>query len=91
MRTEVKVYEDKTLNDQSFVLDEVVFVRCKLKNCDLFYAGGDFEWVETQFENYRFHWRGPAKNTVGMLMGMGLLKPQSAAPMAVPATAGKAN
>ena len=39
MKSEIKVFEDKTLNDQSFILDEVVFIRCRLKNCDLFYCG----------------------------------------------------
>jgi hypothetical protein len=91
MRSEVKVHEDKNLNNQSFVLDETVFIRCHLKNCDLFYSGGDFEWVETQMENCRFHWRGPAKNMLGMLLGMGLLKPPTAAQPAVPPTAGKPN
>lgn len=91
MRNEVKVYEDKNLNNQSFVLDDVVFIRCHLRNCDLFYSGGDFEWVDTTMENCRFHWRGPAKNTFGMLLGMGLLKTPTEAPPTVPSTAGKPN
>jgi hypothetical protein len=66
MKSEIKVYEDKILNDESFILDEVVFLRCRLKNCDLFYHGGDFEWTETSMENCRFHWRGPAKNSVAL-------------------------
>jgi hypothetical protein len=91
VKNEIKVYEDKTLNDQSFVLDDVVFIRCQMKNCDLFYFGGDFEWVETAMENCRFHWRGPAKNTFAMLAGMGLLKPLTTAQPSVPSTAGKPN
>ena len=91
MRAEVKVYQDKTLNDQAFLLDEVVFIRCKLKDCDVFYAGGDFEWAETSFENCRFHWRGPAKNMLQLLVCMGLLKQPNMAPAAIPATAGKPN
>lgn len=70
MRNEIKVYEDKTLNDQSFSLDEVVFIRCRLKNCDLFYAGGDYEWVETSMENCRFHWRGAAKNSFALFQSL---------------------
>jgi hypothetical protein len=80
VRNEIRVYEDKTLNDQSFVLDEVVFLRCRLKNCDLFYSGGDTEWADTYFENCRFHWRGAAKNTFGLLQVIGLLPKQLPAP-----------
>lgn len=84
----MRVYEDKHLSDQSFVLEEVVFIRCRLKNCDLFYSGGDFEWVETQFENCRFRWRGPAKNTLAMLHGFGWLKPPTQGQPQIPPTAG---
>lgn len=70
MRSEIKVYEDKTLNDQSFCLDEVVFIRCRLKNCDLFYSGGDYEWIETGMENCRFHWRGAAKNSFALFTSL---------------------
>jgi hypothetical protein len=91
MRNEIKVYEDKTLNDQSFILDDVVFIRCRLKNCDLFYAGGDYEWVETHFENCRFHWRGPAKNTVALLQGMGILPLQPPVPTPKTSSASKPN
>lgn len=88
----MRVHEDKTLSDQSFVLEEVVFIRCRLKNCDLFYSGGDFEWTETHFENCRFRWRGPAKNTFAMLHGLGFLKPPTPGQPQIPPTAGqKAN
>jgi hypothetical protein len=83
------VHEDKNMSNQSFVLEETVFRRCRLKNCDLFYSGGDFEWEETNFENCRFHWRGPAKNTFAMLQGFGLLKPPIPGQPQIPATAGQ--
>jgi hypothetical protein len=89
MRNEIKVYEDKTLNDQSFVLDDVVFIRCRLKNCDLFYSGGDSEWANTAFENCRFHWRGAAKNTFALLQSMGILPQQPPAPAPPASTANK--
>jgi hypothetical protein len=88
----MRVYEDKKLSDQSFVVEEVVFIRCHLKNCDLFYSGGDFEWAETQFENCRFRWRGPSKNTLAMLQGLGLLKAPAPGQPQIPPTVGqKAN
>lgn len=91
MRSEIKVYQDKTLNDQSFILDEVIFIRCHLKNCDLFYSGGDTEWAEAKFENCRFHWRGRAKNTFALLQNMGIVPQQPPAPTPPTSTAGKPN
>jgi len=90
MKSEIKVYEDKTLNDQSFILDEVVFIRCRLKNCDLFYSGGDYEWIETGMENCRFHWRGPAKNSVALFQSLQVMS-QQAVPKPPTSTAGKPN
>jgi hypothetical protein len=85
----VKVHQDKSYHDESFTIDECVFVRCTLKNCDFFYSGGDTEWVETKFENCRFHWRGAAKNTFALLQVLGLIQQQP--PSAIPQTVGKPN
>jgi len=90
MRTEIKVYEDKNLNDQSFIIDETVFIRCRLKNCDLFYAGGDYEWIDTNFENCRFHWRGAAKNSFVLFQALQVMSQQPAAPKP-PTSTGRPN
>ena len=87
----MRVYNAENLSDQSFVLEEAVFIRCRLKNCDLFYSGGDFEWVETNFENCRFRWRGPAKTTVMLLQGIGLLKTPTSGQPTIPPTSAKPN
>lgn len=84
----MRVYEDKKLSDQTFVLEEVVFIRCRLTSCDLSYSGGDFEWVETNCENCRFRWRGPAKNALAMLHMLGWLKPPTQGQPQIPPTAG---
>ncbi len=91
MGNEIKVYEDKTLNDLSFILEHVVFIRCRLKNCDLFYSGGDYEWIDTNFDNCRFHWRGMAKNTFALLQGMGIVPLKPPIPTAPTSTAIKPN
>jgi hypothetical protein len=68
----METYRNQNFQGKSFILEDVVFVKCKLIDCDLYYSGGDSEWVETHFENCRFHWRGPAKNTLALLQGMGM-------------------
>jgi hypothetical protein len=79
-RDSIKVYQNKNIHDDSFILDESIFIDCQLKNCDLFYSGGDTEWANTKFENCRFHWRGPAKNMFALLQMIGLLPIQLSAP-----------
>jgi hypothetical protein len=69
----VKIYQDKNISDQTFVLEEVVFVNCVLKNCDLFYSGGDFEFLNLKADGCRFHFPGPAKSTQILLQSFGML------------------
>jgi len=90
-RETIKVYQGKTLNDQSFVLEDCVFLDCVLKNCDLFFSGGDTEWANTRFEGCRFHWRGSAKSTIAMLQVMGVLPLQPPQPTPPASTANKPN
>ena len=66
--------DGKKLSKQAFVLEETYFVNCVLRECDLFYSGGDCQWVNTTFENCYFHWLGAAKNTRKLLGVLGMLK-----------------
>ncbi len=90
----METYRTQDLQGKSFILEQVAFVKCKLTDCDLYYAGGDFDWADTTFENCRFHWQGAAKNTVALLQAMGALRlpqtpPQSSMP--TPTTSQKPN
>jgi hypothetical protein len=83
----MEVIKDQKFAQRAFVLEDTVFVNCHLKQCDLFYSGGDVEWLNTNFENCRFHWRGAAKNTFGLLLMLKIVAPQQAPPT-VPSSVG---
>lgn len=72
----MQTYKDENFQGRSFTLEEVTFIKCTLADCDLYYNGGDFEWIETRFDNCRFHWRGPAKNTLAMAQVLGMIGKQ---------------
>lgn len=73
----MQAIRNQTIENQSFVLEDYFFENCVLRNCDLFFSGGDFEWANTTFDNCRFHWRGPAKSTWMLMRFFGLMKEQA--------------
>lgn len=87
----MQAFKDKTFENQSFVIEEVYFENCVLRNCDLFYSGGDFEWVNASFDNCRFHFRGAAKNTQTLFQSMGLLKQAPLGAMLPPSSSKSVN
>ena len=68
-------YEGKTLSKAVFVVEECCFINCTLIDCDLFYAGGDFEMPNVRFENCRWHFQGKALKTIQLQQTIGMLKP----------------
>jgi hypothetical protein len=80
----VTKYANQTLENQSIDVDESYFVNCVLKECDLFFSGGDFEWQATKFENCRWHFRGSALRTFNLLTQIGVLKQPQATQQPAP-------
>lgn len=68
------VIQDQEITGQSFILEEVSFINCKLNRCHLFYSGGDFEWTNTTFVECGFHFRGAAKNTQSLFQLLGMMR-----------------
>jgi hypothetical protein len=87
----VKIHRDKSISEETFVLEDHVFIDCTLKNCDLFYSGGDVEFVNLKLDNCRFHFRGAAKNTQMLMFGFGMLRPPSEVPLQVSTSTQKPN
>jgi hypothetical protein len=76
----ITVHEGDTVIASTFVVEEHIFVNCKLKNCRLYYSGGAFEWVNTSFENCTWGFRDAAGNTLRLAAMIGMLK-QGQAPL----------
>lgn len=68
-------HEGATLSNQSLVAEECCLINCVLKNCHLFYSGGDFEMVNCRMENCHWHFRGAAQKTIQLQQTIGMLKP----------------
>ena len=87
----MKIYQDKNISDQTFVLEECIFINCTLKNCDVFFSGGDFEFVNLKLDNTRMHFRGPAKSTMQLAHTLGMVREPSQIPSQVTMTSQKPN
>jgi len=87
----VTVHEGDTLMASTFVIEEHVFINCKLKNCRLYYSGGPFEWVNTSFENCTWGFRSQAKDTMILLTALGILKQGQAPPPNITGVTSKMN
>ncbi|MGB9030703.1 MAG: hypothetical protein WCC27_11340 [Acidobacteriaceae bacterium] len=83
-------YENQTFENMAFLLEECFFVNCVLKECDLFYSGGDADWTNVRWENCRWHFRGPALKTIQLLQVTGAL-PRQQPPPTVLASSSKMN
>ena len=86
----MKMFKDQTLTGQTIVLEEVCLINCTLKDCDVFYSGGDADYRNLKLENCCWHLHGSAQKTTQVLGSFGMLKLQPM-PVTAQAAASKAN
>ncbi len=65
--------ERKTFNGETMAIDGKHFIRCKLNNCVLIYAGGDFSYTETQMNECQIRLDGPALRTANLMASFGIV------------------
>lgn len=87
----MKIFKNQTLTQQAIVLEEVCLIDCILKDCDVFYSGGDADYQNLKLDNSRFHFRGAAQKTMQTLASFGMLKMQPMPASFQATSAAKAN
>jgi hypothetical protein len=70
----MRIYKNKVISETTFVMEDVAFFDCTLKDCDLFYSGGDFEVANVKLDGSRIHFRGAAKNMIALMQTLGMLR-----------------
>src|SRR5208283_3251722 len=63
----ITVHNGETLKNATYVVEEHIFINCKLTNCRLMYHGGSFEWANTTFENCMWGFRDHARNMMTLM------------------------
>ena len=74
-------YENQTLENKVVIMEECFFINCVLKDCDVFYSGGDVEWMGVKFEGCRWHFRDAALKTIKLAQNLGMMKELPTAPL----------
>ena len=73
----METLRDRTIENQTIILDETRLVNCTLRHCMVFYRGGDYHFENTSFPHCTIRLEGAAKRTQRFLGDLGFLKQKS--------------
>jgi hypothetical protein len=69
----MEIITNKTFTGQTVVMDDKNYIGCTFVKCHIVYAGGDFSWVNSQFEECSTSFTGQAAKTIAFLQNVGVL------------------
>lgn len=65
----------KSFKNQTVVMDDKNYVQCTFTQCEIVYTGGDFSWVNAQFQDCKITITGNAGKTLAFMQQVGILQP----------------
>jgi hypothetical protein len=83
------IVQNQTVRGAVVVLDGKYFISCRFEECNILHCGGDYGWVSTEWINCHLSVDGPAARTFNLLKIFGMLKQETADPLAQPPSSSK--
>jgi len=71
----MEIVENQTVTGKTIILDEKTFVNGDYTDCTLIYSGGEFNAINTKFNNCKVNLAGAAQRTAAFLGNLGILPP----------------
>ena len=68
----MRTIKDMTIETRKVVLDEIEFIRCNIRHCEIHYSGGEHSLVDTKIEGCTWAFHGAAQRTANLIKGFGL-------------------
>jgi len=69
----MKVLSDRTIREQTVIIDGIEFRNCKFIGCRFSYSGGKFGIVDCAAEGCSYNFFGAAGRTIAFLRHIGVL------------------
>jgi len=84
----MKLVSDRTITNDTVVLDDTNFTNCKFLNCKIQYGGGEFGFNNSETSNCSFDFVDAAFRTIQLLRQFGILDSQTEHRLVIPTAPG---
>jgi hypothetical protein len=84
----MKLVSDRTITNDTVVLDDTNFTNCKFLNCKIQYGGGAFVFNNSRTNSCSFYFVDAAFRTIQLLRQVGFLDSQADHRLVLPTTPG---